>query len=136
MAAACNPFHTGETDPRLCRQTYEFGNTGCVRVEGRVLGSLGQPLHGIYVHLGQPPDRDGFDTPVQATDVRGRFRLEAHRMTSPGQAPTPDTITMWLIASRPAFPVVTRDSVAVLLYVAPVGQPAITVTQDLTLPAR
>jgi hypothetical protein len=133
FAVACNPVGS-RTDPRLCPQTYEFGNTGCVRVEGRVLGAGGQPLQGVYVTLRPAgPDEGFFNTPVATTDAQGRFRLEASRMVSPRPLPTPDTVTMWLAGARPLNPVVA-DSVPVLLHVVPVGQPAITVTQDLTLP--
>lgn len=133
LAVACNPVGP-RTDPRLCPQTYEFGNSGCVRVEGRVLGARGQPLQGVYVTLRpRAPDEGFFNSPVASTDAQGRFRLEAHRMVSPRELPTPDTITMWLAGARPMNPVVA-DSVQVLLNVAPVGQPAIAVAQDLTLP--
>jgi hypothetical protein len=133
FALACNPVGP-RTDPRLCPQTYEFGNSGCVRVEGRVLGAQSERLHGVYVTLRPRAPGEGlFNTPVATTDAQGRFRLEAHRMVSPLQLPTPDTITMWLSGGRPGNPVVA-DSVPVLLHVAAVGQPAITVAQDLVLP--
>lgn len=133
--AACGWLPTERVDPDLCPQTYEFGNHGCARVEGRVLEPSGAPVVGAYVRLAPPEDGSagGYDTPVPRTDTEGRFRIEIHRMSEQPRPVTPDTLTVYLRASWAATRQAVRDSVPVLLHFAPVGAEAITTRADIVL---
>ena len=52
-------------NPALCPQTYEFGNYGCARVEGRVVDSSGRPVVGATIRLDPAEGTPGiFDTPL------------------------------------------------------------------------
>ena len=128
-----------EVDPRLCDQTYEFGNFGCTDIAGQVLGSAGQPLPGISVGPRYLPDRHDFNSPFVDTDAEGRFHLRLHRFGAPPPAGQPDTVSLYIRALdfRSAgvnIPARVRDSVLIQVTVAPVGAVAPVTEVVLRLP--
>ena len=140
VVGACesSPIHA-DVDPRLCDQTYEFGNFGCTDIIGQVLGSAGQPLTRISVGPRYLPDRDDFDSPFHKTGADGRFRLRLHRFGAPPPAGEPDTVSLYIRAvdlSSADFnvPALVRDSVLIQVTVAPVGALAPVTNVVLRLP--
>jgi hypothetical protein len=130
LAAGCLHSTQGDDrgDPRACRQTYEFGNTGCADVAGEVVGLRGQPLATISVGPGNSERSDGLNTTYADTDVEGLFALRLTRFgpKPPWAAIGPDTVSLYVRAADPrtagvGIPARVRDSVLVRLTVAPVG---------------
>ena len=126
VVSACTSSTRSEVDPRLCQQTYEFGNYGCADITGQVLGSAGQPLPGISVGPIFLPGREEFNSPFANTDADGRFRLRLHRFGAPPPTGNSDTVSLYIRAIDPRSaglnsPARVRDSVLVQLTVAPVG---------------
>jgi hypothetical protein len=99
-------------------------------VSGRVLGTGGQPLHGISVYPDHPQDGRGYNSPHFTTSADGRFHLRMTRYVQRGPVTVPDTFSVWIVArvtpipveggGPPIFP--ARDSVLVQLELAPVGK--------------
>jgi hypothetical protein len=117
---ACTSSTRPDADPRLCEQTYEFGNYGCVDITGQVLGSASQPLPNISVGPRYLRDRDDFNSPFTRTGADGRFRLRLHRYGAPPPV-GPDTVSFYLHAVDFNRPVTGKDSVMIQVTVAPVG---------------
>ena len=125
-AVACHD----PTDARLdgaCRQTYEFGNSGCFEVRGEVVGTSGQPLRDILVGPRPASSRAEFNADYAATDAMGRYRVRLSRMAgSPPASGLPDTLSVYIVAADPrsagvGIPARVRDSVLAVVTVAPVG---------------
>jgi hypothetical protein len=136
---ACRP-PTRVDDHGVCRQTYEFSNTGCFEVEGAVVGTAGQPLTGIAVGPRYLHDDALFNTQYVTTDDAGQFRFRASRMLgSPPSEPRPDTVSVYVIAADPRsaglnVTATVRDSVLVVVTVAPVGTVPTPAVVRITLP--
>lgn len=139
MAGCRNAAENG--DPRVCQQTYEFGNTGCFEVAGQVVGARGQALSGISVGL-RPilgPNM-AFTSNYQMTDAMGQFRIRLSRML--GRPPLdvrPDTVSVVVVATDPTsagvgVPAHVVDSVLTLVTVAPVGAIPVTAEVRIFLP--
>jgi hypothetical protein len=136
LAGGCrNPV-----DPRVCPQTYEFGNTGCYQVAGQVVGLQGQILTGTYVRARPVSNTGGFGSDSRQTDAAGRFQVRAMRVRGrPPADGSPDTLSVWVIASDVHYdvignPVYIRDSVFTTITVAPVGAAPLTTEVLITLP--
>ena len=119
-----------DATPNECRQTYEFGNSGCADLVGVVTDESGAPLVGAYVGwLQTRPDRGIVGTPV-AVASDGRFRLRVTRMSGPVPVAGPDTVTAVvqasarLLSGTPGRDTAVIRSREVLLRVAPVGAEA------------
>lgn len=126
---------TTKADPRLCEQTYEFGNTGCFEISGRVLDRNQRPIERAIISAGPVADSTGehrgFASAVGYTDHNGQFQVRAHRMFSmPGD--TANTFRVKVLVARPD-PVLVKDSAFTAVTVAPVGSPANTVVVNFTL---
>ena len=139
VVGACTASTRSEVDPRLCQQTYEFGNSGCADITGQVLGPAGQPLSGMSVGPSYIPGREEFNSPFRDTDVDGRFRIRLHRFGAPPPAGNPDTVSLYIRATDPRsaglnIPARVRDSVRIQVTVAPVGSPASITEVVLRLP--
>jgi hypothetical protein len=130
LAACRNPE---SVDPRTCVQTYEFGNTGCFVVTGRVVGANGQALSAARIFSRVSPDIESsvFAFVVDVPDSSGRFRVLARRMAG-FPAPGQDTVRVVVGALWP--PTLRRDSVFVTATLAPVGQIPDPVDVRITLP--
>jgi hypothetical protein len=126
LAAAC---HGGvaEEDPDVCPGGGEFANAGCFAVEAEVLGVSGQPLEGIAVAARPLPGRGSYGIGWGKSDALGHVRVRTVRLDrGPLGPPTPDTVSVWVIASDPqAQPPAglpwLRDSALAVVTVAPVG---------------
>ena len=128
-------------DPLACRQTYEFGNTGCFEIAGHVVGARGQGLEAILVSTRPPSGPDAaFNSGYPTTDSTGRFRIRAARML--GQPPAngaPDTLSVYVFAVDirglgVGVPATIRDSVLTVVTVAPVGTAPQVAGVHITLP--
>jgi hypothetical protein len=124
--AGCrNPADVGGS--RACQQSYEFGNTGCFEVSGRVVGSRGQALAGMSVGPRPLPGPHLFNADYGTTDAAGRFRIRLSRMVgSPPSRPAPDTLSVYVVAADRhsaglGMPAIIRDSVLTQVTVAPIG---------------
>ena len=117
---ACTSSTRPDADPRVCEQTYEFGNYGCTDITGQVLDAASQPLTNISVGPRYLPDRHDFNSPFARTDADGRFRLRLHRYGAPPPV-GPDTVSFYVHAVDFARPVTGKDSVLIQVTVAPVG---------------
>lgn len=137
VLAACGGS-TDEEDPLACPQTYEFGNVGCARAAGRVLGSAGKPLAGVDVitRLEVDPSRGYYYGGYGTSDGQGHFGVQLTRDHEPAVIPTPDTLTVYLVAAHFRADTVVRDSAAVTFTFAPVGEIPPTVSIDLQLPSH
>jgi hypothetical protein len=132
---------TDAGDPLTCQQTYEFGNTGCVEVTGRVVGLRGQALRGISVGAVPADSASKFVGAFEMTDSDGRFRVRLIRMFGRPPMTPPDTLTVRVVAADPrsagfGIPASVKDSARTLVTAAPVGtipNPA-TVTFTLRVP--
>lgn len=141
VTAACDRTTQPARDDGTCQQTYEFGNTGCFEVTGRVIDSTGRALAGMYVGAGPVATNSGFTSPYATTDATGAFAVRASRMFALGPPATPDTITVVVRAADPSsagvgIPATRRDSARAVVAISPVGRvpnPAVVV---LTLPVR
>lgn len=139
--AACDRTTRPTEADDTCQQTYEFGNSGCFEVRGRVIDSTGRALAGVLMVTGPSADRAGFNTPTATTDASGAFALRAARMFARVPAPVPDTITIVVYAADRrtqgvGVPVMQSDSARVLVTIAPVGQVPNPTTITVTLPVR
>jgi hypothetical protein len=136
MLLACGSS-TETGDSLACPQTHEFGNFGCARAAGRVLGSHGEPLEGVLVVARQPtdPERGAYDEAPSTTDNAGAFLLQVTRYAEPTPTSTPDTLTVYVVASLLRGDTAVRDSAQVRLEYATVGQVPKTVPLDLQLPS-
>jgi hypothetical protein len=129
-----------ESDATLCEQTYEFGNLGCADVTGTVLDANHQPQPAASVRVLRPAElgnsRDVASAMVTSA-ADGTFRLRIRLIFAPSGIVEPDTITVWVRASRPPRTVdafASSDSALALLTIRPVGQaPAVTTVPDLVL---
>jgi hypothetical protein len=107
-----------------CRQTYEFGNYGCILIAGTVTVSNGPALSGTYVSIGSGGDRGQFGGGFDTTIADGRYQLRAIRVLR--DRGSTDSVTLWIHALRfvrsgtqpqPSF----RDSSRVRVVVTPIG---------------
>jgi hypothetical protein len=131
MAALCIPTGCDSpTDVRrdsgACRQTYEFGNTGCADIQGTVVDGRGVAQAGIVVGPRYLPDRDGFNTVYATTNAEGRFRFRISRYWGNPPAVGPDTMSLFVYAADPrtagvGVPAAVRDSVLGNITIAPIG---------------
>lgn len=131
--SACGVGPFDSDDSGVCRQPGgEFGIYACTVVEGRVVGSQGQPLDRITVGpYYRDESRGVYDSPFSDTDENGNFRFTIHRYYPPAVVPLPDTLTIMVAAAAadrkypmPDYPRATSDSVAVTVTFAPVGAAA------------
>jgi hypothetical protein len=112
---------------RACQQTYEFGNTGCFELAGRVVGLRGQALAGMSVGPRPVSGPHLFNADYRTTDEAGHFRIRLSRMVgSPPASPARDTLSVYVVAADPrsaglGTPATIRDSVLTLVTVAPIG---------------
>ena len=130
-------------DPAQCQQTYEFGNTGCAELTGRVTDESGQPIAGAYVSVQSAVDSSRAITLVGAeiqTDPSGAYQLRAIRFDGEASSDGPDTVTVWVRAVVPppiTEPVGTSgsgDSVQATLEIRSVGElPAVTQVADIVV---
>jgi hypothetical protein len=139
LAAACHGDVT-EEDPDVCPSTGEFGNAGCIAVEAEVLGVSGQPLEGIAVTSRPLAGRASYGIGWGKTDATGHVRVRTVRLDRGALGPpTPDTVSVWVIASDPqAQPPAglpwLRDSALAVVTVAPVGALPVPAIVRLRLP--
>ena len=138
--AGCGDPVGWRSNPQACRQTREFSNTGCVQVEGQVIGTTGQPLSGIFVTPRYLPGSPTFDSPYEKTGADGRFRLRLTRYEPlPPGLTGPDTLSIFIGAADPrsasiGVPATVRDSVLIVVTIAPVGAVPEPVVVSITLP--
>ncbi len=123
----CNSAASVQLDSRVCEQSYEFGNTGCAAIEGRVVDADDRGLAGISVVTRQLPGQAIFATSVATTDTNGRFSLRITRMVGRSPATGPDTVSLWVRAADPRSAGVgvvatRRDSALVQVEMALIGQ--------------
>lgn len=117
----------GGADPRACQQTYEFGNTGCLEVQGQVVSASGLPLAGMSVGPRPLPGPAVFNSDYATTDAAGQFRIRLSRISgAPPPKGTPDTLSVYVVAADPrsadvGIPARVRDSVLTVVTIAPVG---------------
>lgn len=120
-----------DADSDRCQQTYEFGNTGCAVIEGRVYdgqGGLTAPAgRSDSVLLVQARSLTPFDGELEATDrLRGTpdFSLRLIRWNARPLS-QPDTATVQIVAqllSSTPFALLAVDSATIRVTLAPVGQ--------------
>jgi hypothetical protein len=129
-----------EADDRAgaCRQTYEFGNYGCIVIAGTVTVSGGQALNGTYVSIGNGGDRGQFGGGFDTTTADGRYELRAIRMLR--DRGSTDSVTLWVHAVRFLRSGVqaqasVRDSSRVRVAVTPIGAIPPATIVDINLPA-
>jgi hypothetical protein len=120
-----------------CRQTFEFGNYGCIVIVGTVTGPVGQQLSGTWVSIGAGGDRVQFGGGFDTTKSDGRYQLRAIRVVrDPGSS---DSVALWIHAVRiprsaaPSAPTL-RDSSLVRLSVTPIGAVPPATPVNLSLP--
>lgn len=137
--AACGTVTGNQPDPRACRQTYEFGNTGCVDIAGQVVGSAGQPLAGMVVGPGMMSTPVGLNAVYDETDANGRFEIRLTRFAGEPPRAGPDTLSLYVRALDPRsagldVPATVRESVLVRVTLAPVGSVPRTTSVVIRLP--
>src|SRR4028118_372177 len=106
LLAGCGDVIGSREDETICQQTYEFGNHGCVDVEGFVTDRAGRPLAGAYTGVVRPVDAGrqvALSGGFPRTNAEGRFRLRIFRMVGM-QTTTPDTLSVWVRAGVPIDP--------------------------------
>ena len=118
LVPACDSATGLRPDAQPCRQTYEFGNTGCAEIAGRVIDAQDQGRAGISVGPRYLTGANGFNTPYATTDTAGRFRLRITRFAGMAPAAGPDTVSLYVHAADPRSaglerPATLRDSVLV-----------------------
>jgi hypothetical protein len=122
VLSACRDPLIDHADSRVCLQTYEFGNYGCVVVQGRVIGTQDQPLPGVAVGPAASADAGQFNGAFVVTDGNGAFQFRLERYS---HGPS-DSASLWIRATVfPKLPervATTFDSVLVRVRVAPVGE--------------
>ncbi|HZN98181.1 MAG TPA: carboxypeptidase-like regulatory domain-containing protein [Gemmatimonadales bacterium] len=120
-----------------CRQTGEFGNYGCAKVEGVARSPAGAPLAGVQVTLSAAENSGAFDAPVDETDETGSYSLEMHDYGgSPSGGPTSDTVAANLYAYHLTDPLSTPSlggPVPVQLTFVPLGELPEVVEVDITI---
>jgi hypothetical protein len=120
LALGCNSA-SPEEQSVTCPQTYEFGNTGCIRLAGQVVDSSGQPVQGAVVgprYL--PPPGTSLNIVYATTGSDGRWFLQLTRFDGPPHA-SPDTVSLYVQAVLVDTIVHARDSTLVTATVTPVG---------------
>ena len=136
VLAACGSPTGDDLSSGACRQTYEFGNTGCAEVQAIVVSAAGQPLEGQQVNLVSKNRDLGILGEIGSTNARGEFRGRMTRMF--GRPPAdgfPDTVTVVVIAWDPwSAPPRIADSALVLVTMAPVGAVPSPVQARVVLP--
>lgn len=124
--------------PGLCRQSYEFGNSGCAEIAVRVVGRRGQPLRDVYVtafNAVDPARRVVLAGGYARPDSAGDYRLRLLRMSRAPTLPR-DTLSVWLRAVLPSPGGRLADSVVVRLEFMAIGRPAKAVrAAPIALPA-
>ena len=132
---------TDDGDDGTCRQSYEFGNTGCVEVRGQVVSTTGQALAYIIVTPRAASKNTELDGGHATSDADGRFRVRLSRMTGePPAGGMPDTVSVYVVATDPEsaginIPARVRDSVLTVVSVAPVGRVPTPAEVRIVLPA-
>lgn len=144
LLAGCEELIGSREDEAVCQQTYEFGNTGCVDVEGLVTDRAGRPLEGAYAGVARPVRAEPHVTlsgGFPRTSAEGKYRLRVFRMVG-APTTTPDTLSVWVRAGVPPDPPVVgvpgpADSAVVVLELSPVGTRAKVVTpRTLVVPVN
>ena len=140
VSSGCRDTLRGdETDPRICHQTYEFGNHGCARVVGRVLDRHGNAItdRAVDVVLRRVRRDSGITTVgVTQSDATGWFTTGVTLMDRPAG----DSISLLLRASvrqfGPGEASPAADSVEFAMLFGAVGAvaPVETVTVQLLYP--
>jgi hypothetical protein len=138
VCVACSSI-TGSNDTAgACRQTYEFGNYGCILIAGSVTVASAQSLSGTYVSIGNGGDRGQFGGGFDTTTADGRYQLRAIRVLR--DRGSTDSVTLWIHAVRiprsgsPSQPSL-HDSSVVRLVVTPIGAVPSAAIVNLRLPA-
>jgi hypothetical protein len=145
-AAGCGAAEPSE-GASPCQQTFEFGNTGCAELSGRVTDQSGQPVVGAHVSItgaGEPERAISFGS-VGSVDVEtgaaGDYRLRVIRVTGEPPSGRPDTVTVCVrsvvaLLNPPPGAAAPRDSVQALLTVRAVGElPVVTSVATLSIPS-
>ncbi|MEO7353263.1 MAG: hypothetical protein ABIZ70_02825 [Gemmatimonadales bacterium] len=133
--ASCGNAMPASAELRACE---EFNSFGCVVIEGRVVGTRGQPLSGVSV--GPRPSADGgqFNGIYDDTDADGRFSFRIYRMLSSQVAS--DSASLWIRAAiPPVLPVMAAtiiDSALVRVLVTPEGRVPSRASVSITLPVE
>lgn len=118
VAVACSDPTTA--DGNACPQIYEISSYGCADLHGKVL----DPFDVVAANVPVIVEGLGFSALGIRTDATGRFR---HRLTQFLRLPT-DTVSVLLRAvsarTEPGggSPQLLRDSVVVVVRVAPIGR--------------
>ena len=142
LLAACHGQTTAVLPDSGCPQSSEFGNTGCFEVRGQVIGAAGQALSGIAIDPRPLPTRAQFTTAFAMTDAAGQFRARQLRMFGAAAAGgLPDTLSVYVVATDRSsaglgVPPRIRDSVLVVVTIAPVGAVPKPVKVRIRLPVR
>ena len=109
-----------------CAIVSEWGNGGCLLIEGEITGLQGQPLQGVSFG-GPRPTADGqvFTGAYGDTDAAGHAAIRIFQLTGTGR-PSDDSVSLWIRAAVvPVPPAATStiiDSVFIRAMVTPVGQ--------------
>jgi hypothetical protein len=122
--ACASPF---DPNTGACRQTGEFGNTGCIEIRGIVIDQNGAPQTGISVGPRFLPGRDVFNTVYVTTGLDGHFKFRVSRHSGGPPMSGPDTTSLFVHAADPqsagvGMPATVRDSVLGQATIAPVGR--------------
>ncbi len=99
-AAACHE-PAAVVDNGACKQTGEFGNTGCAVVSGMVLGARGQALEGVLVFARVDAAAPGFASSYGASNADGSFKVIVTRYAGLEPAdPQNDTLSFYAVAAN------------------------------------
>lgn len=114
-------------------RTAAFARTHLTTIDGRVIGTRGQPLSDVkvaaYVH---DTRGNSYTLPNLTTDASGEFSLTPARVALRAAPTEPDSATVTVIGTLPVTDTTwVRDSVRVVAHFAPSGEP--TPVQQVTL---
>lgn len=124
-------------DDGACRQTGEFGNTGCAVISGTVLGARGQALEGVMVFGRVDAVGAGFASSYNTSGADGSFEVLVTRFNPPASAdPRNDTLSFYVVAANQPVhwalgQLKVRDSARTTVRMSQVGQ--IPTPSNLTL---
>lgn len=99
-AAGCHE-PAAVVDNGACRQTGEFGNTGCAVVSGMVLGARGQALAGVMVFARVDAAAAGFSSSYDPSSADGSFKVIVTRYAGREPVdPQNDTLSFYVVAAN------------------------------------
>jgi hypothetical protein len=132
LIAGCSDGTTAGAE--ACRQTYEFANFGCARVQGTARNAAGEPLARVALSL-RPVSDEGttYDSPFQETDETGTFSLEIHNYAPSAFDSPVDTVPMYLFAFVIGAEPSSVDTTLLNMIFAAVGDVPEVIETDITI---